>query len=328
MTRRLAGGNEKAAAVIKVSHLTKNFGRKVAVNDISFEVARGEIVGFLGPNGAGKTTTLRIICGYFPPTGGDVTVAGWDVRTDSLAVRRQIGYLPETVPLYPEMRVDEYLGFRAGLKGVPPKLLRRQVAEVKERCGLKEDGRRIIGQLSKGYRQRVGLADTLLHDPAVLILDEPTIGLDPNQLRLARDLIRQLAERHTVLLSTHILPEVELTCQRVLIINEGRIVAADTPANLRERMHQATCVVTELHAPPPEARALLGALPEVISVTSDDQEPWTRYRIECPRRVDLRQNVFELAVRRNWKMRELKLEKTSLEEVFVNLTGGAEEPAA
>ena len=203
----------------------------MAVDDVSFEVARGEIVGFLGPNGAGKTTTMRILACYLPATGGAVNVAGYDVFRDSIEVRRRIGYLPENVPLYPEMRVDEYLNYRARLKGVPPKKRRKRVDEVKGLCGLKDVGRRIIGQLSKGFRQRVGLAESMVHDPDLLILDEPTIGLDPNQIRQVRELIKGLAPRHTILISTHILPEVEMTCQRVLIIHRGRIVASDTRSN-------------------------------------------------------------------------------------------------
>ncbi len=204
--------------MIKVSNLTKQFAGRTAVDDVSFEVKRGEIIGFLGPNGAGKTTTMRMLTGFLHPTRGAVEIAGCDVFEDPIEARRHIGYMPESCPLYHEMRVDEYLTFRAQIKGVARKAIRSRRDIVKEQCGLTDVGRRIIGQLSKGYRQRVGLADSLLHDPDLLILDEPTAGLDPNQIREVRELIRQLAERHTLLLSTHILPEVEMTCRRILII--------------------------------------------------------------------------------------------------------------
>ena len=204
--------------MITASHLSKTFPGRIAVNDITFEVGHSEVVGFLGPNGSGKTTTMRILAGYLPASAGTVRVAGYDVTKYPMEVRKRIGYLPENCPLYPDMRVDEYLHFRAALKGVPRGKRIGRVGEVKELCGLNDSGRRIIGQLSKGYRQRVGLAEALVHDPELLILDEPTIGLDPNQIRQVRTLIQELGRRHTILLSTHILSEVEATCRRVLII--------------------------------------------------------------------------------------------------------------
>ncbi|HOW98922.1 MAG TPA: ATP-binding cassette domain-containing protein, partial [Kiritimatiellia bacterium] len=240
--------------MIRVTHLTKRFAGCVAVDDVSFRIEPGEVVGFLGVNGAGKTTTLRILSCYLPATSGTAEVAGFDVFRDSLEVRRRIGYLPENAPLYPEMRVDEYLRFRARLKGVSPAACRRRVQEVKDRCGLKDAGRRIIGQLSRGYRQRVGLADCLVHDPELLILDEPTLGLDPAQVIQVRELIRALARRHTILLSTHILPEVEAVCRRVLIINRGRIVASDSPGQLRENLQSGARAVTEIAGPADEVR--------------------------------------------------------------------------
>jgi ABC-2 type transport system ATP-binding protein len=311
--------------MIKVSHLTKKFAGCTAVDDVSFEVGRGEIVGFLGPNGAGKTTTMRILACYLPATGGSATVAGHDVFRDSLEVRKRIGYLPENVPLYPEMRVDEYLQFRATLKGVPARSRRKRIAEVKDLCGLKDVGRRIICQLSKGYRQRVGLAESMVHDPELLILDEPTIGLDPNQIRQVRELIKDLAQRHTILLSTHILPEVEMTCRRVLIIHRGKIVASDSPENLQGLMRGATQVIAELQGPGEPVFAALQALPGVRRVTAAPADGWTRYVLECEGEADLRPAVFDAAARNRWGLRELHLERKTLEDVFVSLTQGEPE---
>src|SRR5450631_379581 len=222
--------------MIEVSNLTKRYAGRTAVADISFTVARGEIVGLLGPNGAGKSTTMRILSSFLPATSGTVRVAGYDVFHQSEEVRRRIAFMPENNPLYPEMRVHEYLKFRARLKGLGWRRSRERVSTVMEQCGLADVGRRVIGQLSKGYKQRVGLADALVHEPDLIILDEPTIGLDPHQIRSVRQLIKSLAEKHTVLISSHILPEVELTCNRVIIMREGRILAADSPENLQKTM--------------------------------------------------------------------------------------------
>ena len=315
--------------MIKVSHLTKKFAGCTAVDDVSFEVGRGEIVGFLGPNGAGKTTTMRILACYLPATGGSATVAGHDVFADSLEVRRRIGYLPENVPLYPEMRVDEYLQFRAALKGVPAASRRKRIGEVKDLCGLKDVGRRIIGQLSKGYRQRVGLAESMVHDPDLLILDEPTIGLDPNQIRQVRGLIKDLAQRHTILLSTHILTEVEMTCRRVLIIHRGRIVASDTPENLRGLMQGGAQVTVELRGPGEQVLAGLQALPGVRRVAAEVAgEGWTRYVLEGEGDADVRPAVFDAVSRGGWALRELHREHRTLEDVFVSLTQGEPEGGA
>jgi ABC-2 type transport system ATP-binding protein len=221
--------------VIEVQHLTKRFGQLVAVDDVSFRVEQGEVVGFLGPNGAGKTTVMRILTAFLPATSGTVRVAGADPFWQSLAVRRQVGYLPESVPLYAEMRVAEYLFHRARLKGVAACERKRRVAEVMERCGIPEVAHRLIGQLSRGYRQRVGLADALVNDPPILILDEPTVGLDPNQVRLVREMIRELGRDRTVLLSTHILSEVELICPRVIVLSAGRLVADGRTADILAR---------------------------------------------------------------------------------------------
>jgi len=219
--------------MIHVSHLTKYYGDYVAVRDVSFEVAQGQVVGFLGPNGAGKSTTMRILAGYLTATSGRATIAGLDVFWDPVSVRRKIGYLPESCPLYPEMRVTEYLTYRAGIKGLHGRPARTAIARVVERCWLKDVKRQLVGTLSKGFRQRVGLADAILHDPAVLILDEPTAGLDPTQIRETRQLIRDLGQQHTVLLSTHILSEVEMTCDRAIIINRGQVAAEGKLADLR-----------------------------------------------------------------------------------------------
>ncbi|MFO8013993.1 MAG: ABC transporter ATP-binding protein, partial [Phycisphaerae bacterium] len=233
--------------MIEVDDLTKWYGRTLALDQASFTVEEGRIVGFLGPNGAGKSTTLRILTGFMPPTSGRARVAGRDVLTEGLAVRRSIGYMPENVPLYPEMRVDEYLAFRAGLKEVPGGKRRAAVDRVVERCWLTDMRRRLIGQLSKGFRQRVGLAEALIGDPPVLILDEPTIGLDPAQIQAVRELIRSLGKKHTVLLSSHILPEVEKTCSHLVIIAQGRIAAAGSVEELKEGLAESKRIVLEVH---------------------------------------------------------------------------------
>jgi ABC-2 type transport system ATP-binding protein len=306
--------------MIEVEHLTKRYGSRTAVDDLSFSVADGEIVGFLGPNGAGKSTTMRILACFLPPSGGRVCVDGLDVVRDSLEVRRRVGYMPESVPLYPEMRVREYIGYRARLKGVRGRRLGSRMDEVLALCGLQEAAGRIIGQLSKGFRQRVGLADALIHEPRLLILDEPSIGLDPNQIRDFRQLIRGLAHRHTVLLSSHILPEVETICQRVLIINRGRIVASDTPDQLAGMMLGHSSVVVELKAPEAEARAALSALNGVIAVQSTPVGHWVRFTCECGADADPREEVGELAHRHGWPVRELSTRRQNLEDVFVAMT--------
>ena len=235
--------------MIDVRNLSKYYGNLCAVNSISFSIKEGEIVGFLGPNGAGKTTTMRILTCFQPATSGSASVAGHDVFTDSMAVRAKVGYMPESVPLYYEMRVREYLRFRGKIRGLDRGARERGIQQVAERCWITDVINRPIGHLSKGYRQRVGLADALLHNPPVLILDEPTIGLDPTQIRATRSLIRELAQDHTVLLSSHILPEVEASCQRIVIINKGRIVASGTPAELRQRITGESELIAEFKGP-------------------------------------------------------------------------------
>lgn len=306
--------------MIKVSGLTKKYPARLAVDNISFEVGRGEIVGFLGPNGAGKTTTMRMMAGYLPMTAGSIEVAGFDVATQALEVRRRIGYLPESCPLYPEMRVDEYLHFRAELKGVKSAARKAKVNEVKEQCGLTDVNKRIIGQLSKGYRQRVGLADSLVHDPELLILDEPTVGLDPYQIRQVRELILTLAEKHTILLSTHILPEVEAICERIMIINEGKVVAADTEENLHRKLHACAVIEMEILSDKAAAVAKINSI-EGMDIRNSSVLPdgWTWLEIEADS-ADMRTELFNLSVTEGWPLRELTEQNRSLEDTFVEIT--------
>jgi len=285
--------------MIKVENLTKRFGRTLAIDNLSFEVKRGEIVGFLGPNGAGKTTMMRILSCFLPATGGKVTVGGFDVFSESLEVRQRIGYLPENVPLYMDMRVKEYLAFRAVLKGLAGKKKRQRVQEVIETCGLTEVKGNIIGRLSKGYKQRLGLADSLVHEPELLILDEPTIGLDPNQIRHIRNLIKSLARHHTVLLSSHILPEVEMICERVLIINKGRIVASDTPGNLVGLMSGNPRAITEVMGPVDKVTQSLERVPGIIKVTCESIGEWNRYVCDCHKDMEVRSEIFKTIAENN-----------------------------
>lgn len=306
--------------MITVSHLSKKYPGRLAVQDISFEVNPHEIVGFLGPNGSGKSTTMRMLCGYLAPSGGTARVSGYDVTRFPMEVRKRIGYLPENCPLYPELRVDEYLYFRAALKGVPSRRRHARVNEVKELCGLGDTGRRIIGHLSKGYRQRVGLAEALVHDPELLILDEPTIGLDPIQMRQVRELIRALAERHTVLLSTHILSEVEAVCGRLLIIKEGRLVAQGETQSLLRRMKGAARITAEIKAPRIEIEQELAAWNDVDQITCETDGAWQILGLSASSAVPVRERIHELAIRRGWMLRELHREGARLEDLFVALT--------
>jgi ABC-2 type transport system ATP-binding protein len=306
--------------MIKVDHLTKRYGDKTAVDDISFEVQEGEILGMLGPNGAGKTTTMRILTCFTPATSGSATVAGHDVFADSLRVRRQIGYLPENVPLYLDMRVNEYLLFRAQLKRVPRKEIYPRIEQCLEKCGIVEVKNQIIGTLSKGYRQRVGLADTLIHDPKILILDEPTIGLDPNQIRQVRQLIKELGQRHTILLSTHILPEVEMLCGRVIIINRGKIVANDTPSNLVARLRGGATVSLEAKGPSEVIERALREIPGVIKVTGGNKGQVNQFLVESDKGKDAREDIFKTFARNDWILLEMKRDVMTLEEIFHQIT--------
>lgn len=309
--------------MIQVEHLTKRYSGFTAVRDISFHVAKGEIVGFLGPNGAGKSTTMRMITGYLPPTSGKASIAGFDIFTDSIQARRHLGYLPESTPLYHDMRVDEYLRYRASLKGVPSSKLRERVGDVLDLCNLQEKQRAIIGTLSKGQRQRVGIADALVHDPALLILDEPTIGLDPNQIRQVRELIKNLATRRTVLISTHILPEVEMMCSRVVVIHKGRIRASDTAENLLSNHRSVGAIRVEIQSPPADAVEAISKLAGLKEVTEESlPEGASAFHLRTDAGTDLSAEVFRLAQDRRWDIRELVRKKPTLEDVFVDLTQG------
>lgn len=306
--------------MIEVEHLTKYYGDLPAIQDVSFSVRKGEILGFLGPNSAGKTTTMRILSGYMPPTEGKARVAGYDVTTDSLEVRRRIGYLPETVPLYHEMAVRGYLEYMAALRGVARPA---QAAErAMEACGLTERRETLIGKLSKGYKQRVGLAQAIIHDPEVLILDEPTIGLDPRQIIEVRNLIKGLGGSHTVILSTHILPEASQVCERVMIINKGRIVAEDTPEHLTGRLRGAQHLHVQVARPARDTAASLEAVPGVLAVADKGAGS---YEVEMALDADPRAEIAELVVGRGWGLLELRPVGMSLEEIFLTLT--TEEPA-
>ncbi|MDB6077063.1 MAG: transporter related [Akkermansiaceae bacterium] len=307
--------------MIEVRDLTKRFARHAAVNGIDFNVAKGEIVGFLGPNGAGKTTTLRMLTGYMPPTSGSARVAGFDIFRQSLDARKKIGYMPENVPLYDDMRVREFLKFRAALKGLGSRDSRRRVNEVIDTCGLDGVHRKMIKVLSKGYRQRVGLADALVHQPDLLILDEPTNGLDPNQIRQIRDLIKRLAENHTILLSTHILHEVEITCGRVIIIDQGKVKAQDTPKNLVAGMRAAGKIQAEITGDPAVIGPAIQRLEHVKRVTHEELgDGWTRYEILVESGTDTRERIHELISQYGWPLRSLYRKDATLEDVFVELT--------
>jgi len=309
--------------MIVVEKLTKRYGNFTAVDAVDFHVDKGEIVGFLGPNGAGKSTTMKMLACYLPPTSGRAEVAGCDVFRDSLLARQHIGYMPEHVPLPQDMRVNEYLRFRAALKGVPGRRIKERMADVTELCGLEDVQRKMIGALSKGYRQRVGLADAMIHEPELLILDEPTIGLDPNQIRSVRELIKNLRRHHTILLSTHILPEVEMTCSRILIINKGKIEAMDTPENLRSRLSASGEVIFELKTTDASTAAgKIRAMQFVRTVAHNRAGDWTRFTIHVE--GDPREALHELAVNEKWPVRELSRRGATLEQVFAEVTHAEE----
>jgi ABC-2 type transport system ATP-binding protein len=306
--------------MIKVENLTKRYAGQPAIQDLNFEVGKGEIMGFLGPNGAGKSTTMRILSSFMPPTSGRASIAGFDIFEQSLQARAHLGYMPENVPLYNDMRVTEYLNYRAALKGVPSRRMAERVGDVKELCGLKEVEKKIIGALSKGYRQRVGLADALVHEPDLLILDEPTSGLDPNQIRQVRDLIKNLGKQHTILLSTHILPEVEMTCSRVIIINRGRIEACDTPENLLGRIRTAGGVTVEAKVGRDDGAEELKKIAGIRDVTVSTDGDWQIFALRVEANTDVREEVYRLANERHWTLRELSQRRATLEDVFVEIT--------
>jgi len=313
--------------MIDVQNLTKQYAGRTAVDDISFQVGPGEIVGFLGPNGAGKSTTMRILSGYMPATSGRASVAGFDVFSQSIQVRQSVGYMPEMAPLYTEMKVKEYLRFRAELKGLSGHSMRRRVGEVMELTGVADMRRRLIGNLSKGYRQRVALADALVHKPGLLILDEPTNGLDPVQIRHVRDLLHSLKSKHTVLLSTHILHEVEQTCDRVIMIHQGRLRANDTPQNLTRQLRSTTLLHLELDGAGNLAEKL-AALPGVRKTTEEKLlvQPWRRFTLRVEPGHDIRDAVLQLAMQQKWRVREMHRQLPNLEDVFVELSMNAGTP--
>jgi len=304
--------------VIEVQHVSKRYGRVTAVDDVSFRVERGESLGFLGPNGAGKTTTMRILTGYMPATEGKAVVAGFDVFANPLDAKRRTGYLPETPPLYPDMTVREYLDFVSRIKGVPPAERKSRVTSVMQQTHVADMADRHCSKLSKGYRQRVGLAQALIHNPEVLILDEPTAGLDPKQIIETRQLIRSLAGNHTIVLSTHILPEVAQTCQRVVIINKGRVVAVDTPENLTARLTGAETMFVQLDALGAEAGPVLAAIPGVTRVVAADSGGG--FEVESEHGTDIRRQLAKTIVNRGWGLLELRPMRMSLEEIFLQVT--------
>lgn len=304
--------------MIEVYNLTKYYGTLKALDNVSFTVKKGEIIGFLGPNGAGKTTTMRIICGYLSPTEGTVKVGGYDVVDNPNEARQFIGYMPETVPLYNEMTVGSYLHYMAAIRRVPKNKRKERVDYVVERCGLTEVVDEIIGKLSKGYRQRVGIAQALVHDPPVLILDEPTIGLDPIQVVEVRQLIRELSGDHTIVLSTHILPEVSMTCKRVLIIHRGRIVAEDTPDGLERKLRKGERLLVRVHRPPSNMVSLLERLPNVVKAERVGGEE-NLFAVDVAPGQDMRTTVAEYIVNNGWGLLELRRDEMTLEEIFLNI---------
>jgi ABC-2 type transport system ATP-binding protein len=313
--------------MIDVEHLCKNYGSFRALDDVSFHIASGEVVGFLGPNGAGKTTTMRILAGYMPPSDGQASIAGFDVFEDSLQVRRRIGYLPESVPLYTEMSVRAYLDFMGSLRRVPDR--KKAVWRAMEACHIEDRADSLIDKLSKGLRQRVGLAQAILHQPQVLILDEPTIGLDPKQITEVRELIKEIGQEHTVILSTHILPEVSQTCSRVLIINKAKIVAEGTPDELTARLAGAGRVLVHVGQAAAETTSVLGSVSGVEEVHPQGDG---RYELICTPNADPRPQLARAVVERGWALLELRAVGKTLEDIFLELTtdetSTEEQPAA
>ncbi len=305
--------------MIDVKELTKYYGTLLAIDKISFHIEKGQIVGFLGPNGAGKTTTIRILTCFMPASSGQARIAGLDVFTQSLEVRQRIGYLPESVPMYNEMRANEYLNFRGKLRGLDKNKLHQRIGYVTERCWLEDVIDRPIGQLSKGYRQRLGLADALLHDPDVLILDEPTVGLDPTQIRATRQLIKELGERHTILLSSHILPEVEAICDRTIIISGGKLVASGSPDELRQQIREESKIIVELKGNKEQIESAISSLDSVNSVQVLSVNGYVKLAVEGKSKQDVREQISELAMRNHWNIREMRLEVASLEDFFVRV---------
>ena len=306
--------------MIKVSNLSKKYVGKPAVDNISFNVESGEIVGFLGPNGAGKTTTIRMLTGYIPPTSGTALIGGYDIFLNSLIAKQKIGYMPENVPLYDDMRVREYLLFRAELKGLRGQDVRKHMNEALELCSIKDIKSQMISSLSKGFRQRVGLADALINKPPLLILDEPTNGLDPSQIRSFRELLKELAENHTILISTHILSEVELTCDRVLIINKGKMIGNNTPLELSEKIKSSTTISLELKSQDHDIRDTISNISGIKKVTLEKEEDdWKFFRIRVDYGNDLREEIMNLGNKRNWLIREIHYQRSNLEDAYIEM---------
>jgi len=306
--------------VIEVQHLTKRYGPVTAVDDVSFKAERGEILGFLGPNGAGKTTTMRVLTGYMPATDGKAIVAGYDVLEQPVEAKRRTGYLPETPPLYPDMTVSDYLAFCARIKGVPRSERATRLRSVMERTQIADVAKRHCAKLSKGYRQRVGLAQALLHNPEVLILDEPTAGLDPKQIIETRRLIKGLGGDHTIILSTHILPEVSQTCNRIVIINKGRVVAVDTPDNLTARLRGSETLYVQVDAMGADAEGMLSSIPGVTRVsTSDRRDSIAGFEVDSDSGRDVRRELAAAIVNRGWGLLELRPMRMGLEEIFLKV---------
>jgi ABC-2 type transport system ATP-binding protein len=316
--------------VIEVDHLTKRYGSVRAIENVTFQVEKGEILGFLGPNGAGKTTTMRILTCFLPATDGTARVAGFDVFDSPMEVKRRIGYLPENPPLYTEMTVDSYLDFVAKIKGVDTGERKKRIEEVKDRVSIKEYSNTLIKNLSKGYKQRLGLAQALIHDPQVLILDEPTVGLDPNQIIEVRQLIKSLAGNHTIILSTHILPEVSMTCQRVVIISKGKIAAVDTPENLTRQLQGTDRIYLEVKGPESIVKTKIKEIEGVLEVDShrlDGDEAYS-FSVETELKKDVRSKIARKVVENGYDLLELRTLSMSLEEVFLQLTTQEEEVRA
>ncbi len=315
------------AGMVEVKDLTKYYANFPAIENVSFEVGKGEILGFLGPNGAGKTTTMRIITGFMPPSTGTVAVGGHDVVARSREARKYIGYLPETVPLYSDMTIEGYLGFMGALRGMNPRRIRVRTGEVIGICRLGDYRKTIIGKLSKGFRQRVGVAQAILHEPQVLVLDEPTIGIDPIQVVETRNLIKELGREHTIILSTHILPEVSMICRRVLIIHEGQIMAEDSPRNLAERLQGVERVQVEIRGARAEVTKALRSIRGVITVNHEEEDGERNvYTVEAKRGLDLRSTISKLVISNGWGLLSIQLVSMSLEEIFLKLTMDEELP--
>ena len=312
------------AGMIEVKDLTKYYGAFAAIEGVSFEVKKGEILGFLGPNGAGKTTTMRIITGFMPPTSGTATINGNDVVEQSLEARKLLGYLPESVPLYTDMTVEGYLNYMGTLRGMNPKRIKVRTGEVIGVCRLGDYRKTFIGKLSKGFKQRVGVAQAILHEPQVLVLDEPTIGIDPIQVVETRSIIKELGRDHTIILSTHILPEVSMVCKRVLIIHEGQIMAEDSPHNLAERLQGVERVQLEARGPEPEITKALKGIRGVMEVSNTSERDRHTYTVEAKRGLDLRSTISKVIISNGWSLLTIQLVGMSLEEIFLKLTTSEE----